>query len=302
MAVTQTHYQPAQPAKTSNKGVWIISGVLAAGLVIAVVLLIIAAYNEKGSSTDSKTYDSTPVPGGNKPNVTLPGKPDNSVVSSSPPSTDAQIDETLDHYIEALGGREAIENVTSRVAKGTLEISDLEVGTVEFYAKAPDKYMYVMRMAGGVIRSGYNGTVGWAQEANELRKLEGAELAAMKRDAEFYREINLKQLFPNMSFDGKNSVNGRDVYVLTAIPPEGGSEKWYFDAKTGLLIRNDSERESLQGLADIESSFEQYKVVDGINLPVRLRQSNGVIDVVIKIKEINHNVTINDSIFNMPGK
>ncbi|HST22120.1 MAG TPA: protein kinase [Blastocatellia bacterium] len=308
MAVTQAQYPHAQPAKKSNKGVWIISGLLATGIIAVAIILIVAAYNDKGRSTDpsrlenSKSSGSTTIPGVNS-NTSSTSKPDNDAISSSPPSEDARVDETLNHYVEALGGTDAIESVTSRVARGTLEMSDLEVGTVEIYARAPNKYALIMKMAGGVIRTGYNGSVGWAQEASEgVRRLEGAELAAMKRDAEFYKEIKLKELFSTINFNGKSSVNGRDAYVMTAIPPEGGSEKWYFDTKSGLLIRNDSERESMQGMTETESYIEQYKVIDGINLPVRLSQSNGVINLTIKIKDINHNVTINDSVFNMPSR
>lgn len=317
MAVTQTQhphtpYSHAQPAKKSNKVVWIICGVLATGIIAVAIIFIVAAYDDKerrtypgaGSAADSKNSNSgtASIPGFNS-NTTTPDKSDDDYTSSGTPSADARVDETLNHYVEALGGQDAIENVTSRVAKGTLEMADVEVGTVEFYAKAPDKYALIMKMAGNAIRTGYNGTVGWAQEASAgVRRLEGAELAAMKRDAEFYKEIKLKELFPTINFDGKSSVNGRDAYVLTAIPSEGGSEKWYFDAKSGLMIRNDSERESSQGQTDTESYFEQYKVVDGVNLPVRLRQSNGVFEIVIKFKEVNQNVSINDAIFNMPGK
>ena len=310
MAVTQAQYPHAQPAKKSNKGVWIISGLLATGIIAVAIILIVAAYNDKGRSTDSsssslessKNSGSTTIPGVNS-NTSSTSKPDDDDISSGSPSEDARVDETLDHYVEALGGTDAIESVTSRVARGTLEMSDLEVGTVEIYARAPNKYALIMKMAGGVIRTGYNGSVGWAQEASAgVRRLEGAELAAMQRDAEFYREIKLKELFPTINFNGKSSVNGRDAYVMTAIPPEGGSEKWYFDTKSGLLIRNDSERESMQGMTETESYIEQYKVVDGINLPVKLSQSNGVINLTIKIKDINHNVTINDSIFNMPNR
>ena len=310
MAVTQAQYPHAQPAKKSNKGVWIISGLLATGIIAVAIILIVAAYNNQGRSTDSsssslessKSSGSTTIPGVNS-NTSSTSKPDDDAMSSSPTSEDERVDETLDHYVEALGGTDAIESVTSRVARGTLEMSDLEVGTVEIYARAPNKYALIMKMAGGVIRTGYNGSVGWAQEADAgVRRLEGAELASMKRDAEFYREIKLKELFPTINFNGKSSVNGRDAYVMTAIPPEGGSEKWYFDTKSGLLIRNDSERESTQGMTETESYIEQYKVVDGINLPVKLSQSNGVINLTIKIKDINHNVTINDSVFNMPNR
>jgi len=239
MAVTQTEYRPAQPAKKSNKGVWIISSALAAAIVIVAVILIIAAYNDKGRRTSNNIADSKnsgsgspTIPSFNS-NTTTPDEPDDSSISSSSTSMDERIDETLTHYVESLGGSDAIESVTSRVMKGTVEMADLEVGTVEFYAKAPDKYMFIMKMAGNIVRTGYNGRIGWAQEASSgLRRLEGAELSAMKRDADFYKEIKLKEIYPTITFNGKSSVNGRDAYVLTAIPSDGGSEKWYFDTKS----------------------------------------------------------------------
>lgn len=307
----QPGYPQAQPAKKSNKGVWIISGVVVTGIIAVAVILIVMSYNDQkrrthsssGSAADSRNSNpgstSTNIPGLNNSNATTPVNPDDDYESSGTTSADARVDETLNHYIEAMGGRDAIENVTSRVARGTLEMANLEVGTVEFYSKAPDKYAFVMKIAGNAVRKGYNGRVGWVQEGGEeVRRLDGVELAEMKRDAEFYREIKLKELFPIINFDGKSSVNGRDAYVLTATPAEGSSEKWYFDAKSGLMIRTDSERES----TETESYFEQYRVIDGVNLPVRLRQSNGVAEIVIKFKEVNQNVAINDSIFNMPGK
>jgi len=310
MAVTQTQYPHPQPAQKSSKGLWIVIGTLAA-VVIAVAIFLYTNINSNDRRTDSmnnslsKSADSGAPPGAPAGNASASSsaKPDNNAISSSTVG-DPRIEETLNNYVAALGGREAIESVTSRVAKGTLEMPDLGVaGTVETYQKAPNKYVFIMNVPSmGVVRSGYNGSTGWAQELNlELRRLEGAELEAMKREADFYKEIRLKDLYSKLSFDGKQSVEGHDANVITAIPPEGGSQKWYFDAKTGLLLRTDEDRQTLEGTNTTESYIDQYKMVNGINLPFQMRMESGMVKFVIKIKEITHNVPINDSIFNMPN-
>jgi hypothetical protein len=216
-----------------------------------------------------------------------------------------RITETLDRYTEALGGKATVEGVTTRVAKGSFEMTDLgTVGTIETYAKAPNKFLLVMNVSGmGVARTGFNGSVGWVQELGGLsmRRVEGAELAAMKRDADFYREVRLKELFSKLTFAGKLSVDGHDTNVIEATAPEGGFEKWYFDTQTGLLIRAEAERAAQKGFNSSQTSYEQYQKVDGINMPFTLRQVVGGGKFVIKLNQVTHNVPINDAVFNMPS-
>ena len=58
-------------------------------------------------------------------------------------------DEVLASYVTALGGRSALEKITSRVAKGTFEVSGIAMsGPVEMYAKAPNLMLLVLQMPG----------------------------------------------------------------------------------------------------------------------------------------------------------
>ena len=49
------------------------------------------------------------------------------------------VDEILDKYVQAVGGKAAIEKVTTRVMKGKLENPDEGPSPTEIYAKAPNK-------------------------------------------------------------------------------------------------------------------------------------------------------------------
>ena len=73
------------------------------------------------------------------------------------------VDQVLDKYVEALGGKAAIEKATSRVGKGIFEIPEFgATGTLTLYAKAPNKTAVVIDVPGfGVVKQGCDGNVAW---------------------------------------------------------------------------------------------------------------------------------------------
>lgn len=106
---------------------------------------------------------------------------------SNPPAAAAAsaalptVDQIVDKYVQALGGKEAVEKLTSTTAKGAFELPSMGVsGTAEVLAKAPNRrYQVVSIPSFGDIRQGYDGTTAWAQdpESGKINDLTGSELA-----------------------------------------------------------------------------------------------------------------------------
>jgi outer membrane lipoprotein-sorting protein len=213
-------------------------------------------------------------------------------------------DQVLDKYIEALGGRQALEKITSRQAKGNFDLPAMEAtGTLTMVAKAPNKSAMTIDVPGiGVFQMAFDGAVGWENNPMVgMRELAGKELAARKRDSTFNGELKYKELFEKIVVKGKEKVAERDAYVVEATPAEGSVEKMYFDAESGLLVRHDAERESPQGSAMVETYFEDYKDVDGIKVPFTLKQVMPQFTIQIKFDEVKHNVEIEDAKFAKPA-
>ncbi len=226
------------------------------------------------------------------------------VAQTTPPATLPSVDQVLDKYVKALGGKAALEKLTSRVSKGTLEMDQLPgPAAEEIYAKAPNKqYMVTDLSSFGQARRGFNGAVGWEENPQAgMRDITGPELAAMKRDADFYVAIKLRELYPKMAVKGKESVNGHDAYVVEATPPDGAAETMYFDADSGLLVRTVRETEGPNGKATLDITFDDYREVDGIKLPFVLHFSLGEFAFVIKLSEVKHNLPIDDAKFDKPA-
>ena len=243
--------------------------------------------------------------------ATLPafahGAPQKSDTKAPAAKADAMpsIDQILDKYVQALGGKAAIEKVTSTVLTGTFELPAMGMsGPLEIYAKAPNRNATIINIAGfGVVQFGFNGTIAWSQDPQTgLREMAGAELADTKRDAEFYKEIKLKQLYPKMTLTGKEKVGEHDVYVIEATPADGKPEKMYFDTQTGLLLRVDNDRESPQGSAHVETYFEDYKDTGGgVKGPFTIKIVRPDISFTLKTTEVKQNVPIDDAKFNKPA-
>jgi outer membrane lipoprotein-sorting protein len=227
-----------------------------------------------------------------------------SATDAKPAAKLPTVDQVLDKYVQAIGGKAAVEKATTRVSKGSFEIPAYgATGTAEIYAKAPNKSASVINVAGyGVVQDVFDGKTGWSLDPQSgLREKAGAELASTKLDSELHKSIKLKQLYPKIVVKGTDKVGDKDVYVLEATPAEGSTETWYFDTQTGLILREDTERESPQGKRAIQVFYEDYREVDGVKMPFSLRQISPEFTLTIKFEEIKHNVPVDDAKFNKPA-
>ena len=213
------------------------------------------------------------------------------------------VDKILDKYVKSIGGRAAIEKVRTRVIKASFVLNDFTLGTLTVYAKAPNKRMASVTDPNDnlINEYGFDGLVGWNQEPEGgFYPVSGQLLASMRRDADFYREINLKVLYPKMTTIGNEKVADRETYVIEAIPDGGPAEKMYFDVVTGLLARRDEQVEFPQGSAELKIYFEDYREVDGIKLPFSITRFGPNGRTLTTITEVKQNVPIDDKKFNQP--
>jgi hypothetical protein len=213
-------------------------------------------------------------------------------------------DQVLEKYITAVGGREAMEKVTSRVSTGTVEIPEMgATGTITISEKAPNKSLAVFEIAGmGQVRQGSDGTAAWEDSPmSGVRDKSGTELADTLRGSIFNSELKLKTLYKTVAVSGKEVVDGKDAYVVVCTPAEGAPNKLYFDATSGLMVKQSSTRDTPQGPMDIDVLVSDYRAVAGVKLPFTVRQVTSMFSVVVKLSDVKANVALDDAIFKRPG-
>ena len=219
------------------------------------------------------------------------------------PAATPTVDQILEKSLAAVGGRAALEKITSRTGKGTIEIPDAGMsGSIQMFEKAPNMTAVAIDLGGMQIREAFDGTVAWSEDPQSgLREKTGTELADAKRDATFNPELRMKTLYPKMTVRGREKVGTMDCWVIDAVPVEGSPSAFFFDMESGLMVRTDSTRESPMGPMQVQAYFEDFRAVDGVKVPHLMRQVSSMFTMVLKISEVKHNVTLDDKMFKKPG-
>ena len=224
---------------------------------------------------------------------------------SSSEESNAKIEEILQRYESAVGGREAIERIVSYHGKGTFSTSASRLtGTYEVWGKDPDKTLSTITFSSAmVLKKGFDGTTRWLQTpAGTFNDESSTEIAEVERDADIYRAGKIKSLYFKMVLQPKARLQGREVYVVEGQPARGPSEKLFFDVKDGLLLRWDMVRKNpKRGNVFVKVHLEDYREVDGVKVPFKVRFAFESFDVTMKIDELKHNVDIPDGFFKKPG-
>ncbi len=229
------------------------------------------------------------------------------LASSSRAADAPSVDSILAKYVTALGGKSAIEKVHSRMMKIQVESEQVPASSGEIYAKMPNKQSSQIELSGvGTINEGFDGKEAWAKSPWEgLRVKTGDELAKVKRDAEFHRDLKLKELYPGLAYKGTEKIGDEEVCVLECKPTATSKERLAFSTKTGLQLRQESEFEGPQGKVKVVILVQAHKEIEGLKYPSQMRMDYSMGDQAfqfnLKVVEAKLNPEIADVKFTKPG-
>jgi hypothetical protein len=128
------------------------------------------------------------------------------------PATQAPtIEQIIDKYVQAIGGKTAVEKINSRIMKGSL-ITSGGSAPIEVFEKAPNKFLVIIDSpVSGLSQNGYNGSVAWSKNPQRgLREMSGPEVENFKREYDLHKETKLQEFYSKMTVKGKSkSVTAR---------------------------------------------------------------------------------------------
>ena len=254
------------------------------------------SFNGQGAVSCFTCHRGKPAP------VSVPVVGQNLWAPSSPatkPEPLPSVKQILDRYVQALGGAEALQTITSRSAKGSRIGADGVLVPEEVHQKAPDKLLIVTSYPNIVFSNGSNGTVVWGHSSREgATPLPDQLIVQLKREAVFYKELKTEELYLNLTVLGKAPVRDADAFVIQAKPADGPVEKLFFDVKSGLLVRRYSETDTPLGKLPLQMDYDDYREVDGIIQPFLIHWSMPGRIWGRKIDQIKQNLPLDDAKFN----
>jgi len=188
-------------------------------------------------------------------------------------------EEVMQHYLEAIGGREAFASIRSRVTHSELvlavptglssERTRME-GTATTWRAHPGRFRERVELDGGiVIERGTDGGACWQSHSHRPgRLLAGDEVEAMRLEATL--DPHPAQLYASVENLGQVSVRGEATYKILLTPRSGPPQAAFFSKETGLLVSAVSaSRNESEGPRTTEVVYRDYGAVDGVLLPRR---------------------------------
>jgi photosynthetic reaction center cytochrome c subunit len=216
------------------------------------------------------------------------------------PSAGPTADELLEKFVQADGGTAAIDGITSRVMRGTIDFSGKSF-PIDIYSKAPDQRISFTHLPEGESVTAFNGHEGWLSMTNRPpRDMQGSDLEAAAIDAELHLATHLKQMFRSAEVRGTEKIDDQTAYVFLGQRENKPPMLLYFDQKSGLLLRMVRFADTALGLLPTQIDYADYKENDGVKVPLRWTLSRPEGRFTIQISEIQQNVPVEESKFVKP--
>lgn len=203
------------------------------------------------------------------------------------------IDEVLEKYYTALGGKPALDKITSRTMHVTRTTDEGVKIQEEIYQKPQGKMLIVSHDSQNPYTLIFNGT----QFPND-DVFTKDEIEQMRRDAELFQPTHIKEVYTQMSVVGVDKINGKVAYVVRAQTASNKRERLYFDKTTGLLVRRFASVSTMLGQFPMQIDYLDYKLVGGVKVPFTIQWSTPGRVWTRKVLDVKNNVVIDDSKFN----
>ncbi|WP_081208563.1 M16 family metallopeptidase [Salegentibacter sediminis] len=191
-------------------------------------------------------------------------------------------------YIEAIGGRKAVEEVESvaMIAEATVQGMALNLSM----KRTMDGKLNQEVSVGGNVMSKqvFNGETGFVVAQGQKIPYNEDQIKAAKLDANPFPELEVG----DASLEGIENVEGKDAYVVAL----GENNKAFYDAETGLKIKTVQTVSQAGQTMSIPTGYSDYQEVEGVKFPFSISQAAGPQTFEFNVTEIlvNEGVTAED--------
>lgn len=149
------------------------------------------------------------------------------------------------------------------------------------------------------------GAGGWALRGDAvLRALPADAVGRVRRTATRYSPLKIAEPISALRIDRLERIGGRDAYVLSTDLDGGGKRSYFFDAFSGLLVREITTVPTALVPFQEQMEYYDYRPVNGVMLPFMVRFSNDAAyeTSTRTFTSIREDVPVDDAIFAVPAE
>ncbi len=218
------------------------------------------------------------------------------------------VDEVIENYIKAIGGREKIKSIQSAKTEIKMKAQMFEFPTVA-YIKKDGSMRSETEIQGLKIIQAYNATdsVGWSvnpmQGDNKAHKMNDEQRKEMSEENDKLESalIDYKKKGHFAELLGKEDLEGDEVYKVMLTKKNGNITYFYIDALSYLIWKEESKVKFKDREYTNETYFSNYTTQDGITSARTIENYNdGKVVMQMNIEKMEYNGKFEDKLFTLP--
>lgn len=222
---------------------------------------------------------------------------------TGPPSTPIPAgltaDSVVNMYIKAMGGKKNLSKVKDVAIyyDATIPGAPMKISAVSM-KKRPNKFKMELSAEGmGTLnKTIFDGTSGSTSGMGGAQDLEGEALEEIKKQGEFYPELNYLSEDYTLKLTHMDKVGDEEVYVMEVTDKDGNKTSEYYSAKSGLKLKEETTEEGPQGPMTVSQNYSDYKEVKGVMFPHTMVMEQGQ-QIKMTVTDIKVNSGLKDSEF-----
>ncbi len=210
--------------------------------------------------------------------------------------SDISAEDVINEYVKAIGGKDALAEVTSIEIKAT---SNIQGTVLEMYSVKNNQNQSLMEMSAmgmTIAKTVFNKFQGYNEVNGQRIPLTEVELEQAIINSALFSELNFD--FSLVQLVGTSDVDGEKAYEIKVTD----NKSVFYSVDTGLKLKEVESQEVEGNLIVGETYYREYEEVEGILLPKVINQVSASIPIpggiTFKATSIKLNVETKDSDFN----
>ncbi|MDI1319469.1 MAG: hypothetical protein PSW75_04640 [bacterium] len=211
-----------------------------------------------------------------------------------------QIERIMNDHLVGSGYYQLARIKTRRTKARIVMTTSGTASTSTTYQKQPNLLLIQQETPGlGTEWQGYNGEIGWVwSELQGYRVMQGAELQQLVSGADLQGPLRLSASCPFRRLLEEREDSGRRIIGIALASFQGVEGNFYFDTRTKDLVRVETFIQAgANGQLKVVADFSDFRRVDGILIAFQTVVTNPALRMVTTIESVQHDVPIDDAIF-----
>ncbi len=209
-------------------------------------------------------------------------------------------EKVLDSYIDAIGGKEKLSGMKTV----TMEMEGSVMGqtmNMSVSKMSPNRSYTEVSVAGNVMQKIiFDGEKGKSSGMQGNQEMIGDAALDMAISNAIVPEIIMLEQNVKMELTSVEQINGSDAYGVEITMPSEKKVVRYYDAESGLYVREVNTIDTPQGVLTLSTEILEYGEFDGIRFPIAIKSPlNPQIKMDIKVKDVIVNAEVDESKFKL---